>query len=87
VKLISHLYELYELNPFGSDRIPTEYKKEELIYTPELDNISVQKDIIKKVTTTKFYQSDFVKNENYKKISNDWINTCSELIKLLLQKN
>jgi len=81
VKLISHLYELYELNPFGSDRIPTEYKKEELIYTPELDNISIQKEIIKKVTTPKFYQSGFVKNENDKKISNDWINASSELIK------
>ena len=80
VKLISHIYELNELNPFGSSKIPTEFKKKELLYTPALDDKSVQKKIIKKVTEPKFYQSLLKKSDNDKKISNDWINATSKLI-------
>lgn len=81
VKLISQIYQLYELNPLISSRIPTEYNKEKLIYTPELDKISIQKEIIKRVTTPNFYQAGLVKNENDKQVSNKWINSTSELIK------
>ncbi|MFK8060498.1 MAG: SH3 domain-containing protein [Polaribacter sp.] len=81
VKLISHIYELNELNPLAYSKIPTKYKKEELIYTPALDDINVQKEIIKDVTEPKFYQSLYKKTEHDKKVSNDWINATSELIK------
>tara|TARA_R110001632_G_scaffold226124_4_gene359582 strand:- start:7089 stop:8303 length:1215 start_codon:yes stop_codon:yes gene_type:complete len=80
VKLISHIYELNELNAFGSSKIPTEFKKKELLYTPALDDKSVQKEIIKKVTEPKFYQSLLKKSDNDKKVSNDWINATSKLI-------
>ena len=81
VKLISHIYELNELNPLGYSKIPTKYKKEEFVYTPALDDIGVQKEIIKDVTEPKFYQSLYKKTEHDKKVSNDWINATSELIK------
>ncbi|WP_339882283.1 SH3 domain-containing protein [Polaribacter vadi] len=81
VTLVSHVYELNELNPLGSNPIPTEFTKKEFIYTPAIDNIKVQKEIIKKVTEPKFYQSLLKKSENDKKISNDWINATSGLIK------
>lgn len=81
VTLISHVYELNELNPSGSSKIPTEFTKEQLIYTPKIDDIKVQKEIIKKVTEPKFYQSFLKKSENDKKVSNDYINATSELIK------
>jgi len=81
VKLISHIYELNELNPLGYSKIPTKFKKEEFVYTPALDDIGVQKEIIKDVTEPKFYQSLYKKTEHDKKVSNDWINATSELIK------
>ena len=81
VKLISHIYELNELNPLVSSKIPAKYEKEELIYTPALDDINVQKEIIKDVTEPKFHQSLYKKTEHDKKVSNDWINATSELIK------
>ena len=81
VKLISHVYELNELNPYGSNPIPTEFIKKEFTFTPALDDISVQKEIIQKVTEPKFYQSLLKKTDHDNKVSNDWINATSELIK------
>lgn len=81
VKFISHIYDFNELNPLLSSRIPKNYRNEKFIYTPDLDEISVQRKIIKKVTKPNFYQSGLIQNDNDKRLSNDWINVTSKLIK------
>ena len=81
VKFISHIYDFNELNPMLSSRIPKNYRNEKLIYTPELDEISVQREIIKKVTKPNFYQSGLIQNDNDKRLSNEWIKVTSKLIK------
>jgi hypothetical protein len=81
VKFISHIYNLNELNPALFSRIPSSFTSKKLIYTPELDDLNVQKQIIKKVTKPSFYQSGLVQNTNDKNLSNKWINISSKLIK------
>lgn len=81
VHLIAQVFSLNQLNPSMSDNIPTKYKTYNSYFLPELDRTSLQKEIIKDVTTPRFFQELGEQNENDIMLSNKWITTTTELIK------
>lgn len=81
VHLVAQVFSLNQLNPSMSDNIPSKYKTYVNYFFPELDNDSLQKEIIKDVTTPRFYQEMGKQNENDIMLSNKWINITTELIK------
>jgi hypothetical protein len=81
VKFAAQVYDHYELNPLGINPIPKNFTKTREIYLPELDDISVRKQIITKITEPQFRQSYFEKNSHDKEMSAKWINESTTFIK------
>lgn len=81
IHLIAQVFNLNELNPSLSNRIPTKYFEDINYYFPEFEDESLRKTIIKKITSSSFAQSGFKQTENDIMLTNKWTNLSTELIK------